>query len=229
MKKMMFALLAATSIAGAADAATVLYRVDGNVGTDRMAQALSNLGYTVTATAGDLSSFTLGNYDIVVYANQNNGIPGGDTTKLDAYIAGNGKVIFTTWTGTPPSLGANFDGSTNGTSITVGPLFNAGITNPLTLTNPGWGVFSRGLTLTTGTSAGTFGGSDAIVVGNGGRTIFNGFLTDTLSSSVLFENQLGYLVNGTAVVPEPTSWAMLIAGFGLVGAAARRRRTVVAA
>ncbi|WP_310475831.1 PEPxxWA-CTERM sorting domain-containing protein [Sandarakinorhabdus sp.] len=30
-------------------------------------------------------------------------------------------------------------------------------------------------------------------------------------------------------VPEPASWAMLIAGFGLVGAAARRRRAVVAA
>ncbi|MCG2842722.1 PEPxxWA-CTERM sorting domain-containing protein [Sandaracinobacter sp. RS1-74] len=27
-------------------------------------------------------------------------------------------------------------------------------------------------------------------------------------------------------VPEPTTWAMLIAGFGLVGAAARRRRTM---
>ncbi len=30
-------------------------------------------------------------------------------------------------------------------------------------------------------------------------------------------------------VPEPASWAMLIAGFGLVGAAARRRRVAVAA
>ena len=29
-------------------------------------------------------------------------------------------------------------------------------------------------------------------------------------------------------VPEPQSWVMLIAGFGLVGAAARRRRTVAA-
>ncbi|WP_310476620.1 PEPxxWA-CTERM sorting domain-containing protein [Sandarakinorhabdus sp.] len=29
-------------------------------------------------------------------------------------------------------------------------------------------------------------------------------------------------------VPEPSSWAMLIAGFGLVGAAARRRRAVTA-
>jgi len=31
-----------------------------------------------------------------------------------------------------------------------------------------------------------------------------------------------------AAVPEPASWAMLIAGFGLVGAVARRRRTQVA-
>ena len=38
--------------------------------------------------------------------------------------------------------------------------------------------------------------------------------------------------NGTltiAAVPEPTSWAMLIAGFGLTGAAMRRRRTALAA
>lgn len=34
---------------------------------------------------------------------------------------------------------------------------------------------------------------------------------------------------GIGNVPEPGTWAMLIAGFGLVGAAARRRRTAVAA
>ena len=34
---------------------------------------------------------------------------------------------------------------------------------------------------------------------------------------------------GIPAVPEPASWAMLIAGFGLVGAVARRRRTAVAA
>jgi PEP-CTERM motif len=32
-----------------------------------------------------------------------------------------------------------------------------------------------------------------------------------------------------SAVPEPASWAMLIAGFGLVGAASRRRRQVLAA
>lgn len=36
-------------------------------------------------------------------------------------------------------------------------------------------------------------------------------------------------VFGAAAVPEPASWALMIAGFGMVGAAARRRRMVVVA
>jgi hypothetical protein len=32
-------------------------------------------------------------------------------------------------------------------------------------------------------------------------------------------------VNGA--VPEPASWAMMIGGFGMVGAAMRRRRTAI--
>ncbi len=34
---------------------------------------------------------------------------------------------------------------------------------------------------------------------------------------------------GVPGVPEPATWALMIGGFGMVGAAARRRRTVVAA
>lgn len=36
------------------------------------------------------------------------------------------------------------------------------------------------------------------------------------------------LVSARSLVPEPASWAMMIAGFGLVGAVARRRRAVAA-
>ena len=36
-------------------------------------------------------------------------------------------------------------------------------------------------------------------------------------------------VTVTSDVPEASTWAMMIAGFGLVGAATRRRRTLLAA
>lgn len=40
----------------------------------------------------------------------------------------------------------------------------------------------------------------------------------------------GFAAQQIAAVPEPKSWAMLIAGFGLIGAALRRRvRTILPA
>lgn len=43
-------------------------------------------------------------------------------------------------------------------------------------------------------------------------------------------NQLSFVAEGgsTGAVPEPATWAMLIAGFGMVGATSRRRRNVLA-
>lgn len=41
--------------------------------------------------------------------------------------------------------------------------------------------------------------------------------------------QIDNIVYDATVVPEPASWALMIAGFGMIGAAIRRRATVVAA
>jgi hypothetical protein len=49
-----------------------------------------------------------------------------------------------------------------------------------------------------------------------------------LDESWGFDNLAITLSGGNTGVPEPASWAMLIAGFGLTGAAMRRRRAVVA-
>lgn len=58
----------------------------------------------------------------------------------------------------------------------------------------------------------------------------------TYKTIVFGDDQAGRLVvtdlgggNGGGVVPEPASWAMLIAGFGLVGGAIRRRRATAIA
>ena len=63
---------------------------------------------------------------------------------------------------------------------------------------------------------------------NGGSQILSFFAVGTPNGVPPFSLLDGVSLN--AAVPEASTWAMLIAGFGLVGAAARRRRqTVVAA
>ena len=63
--------------------------------------------------------------------------------------------------------------------------------------------------------------SGAATSNDGGVTWFDGYRTAT--------GVAVSLSGSAAVVPEPASWAMLVAGFGLVGAVARRRRTALAA
>lgn len=61
---------------------------------------------------------------------------------------------------------------------------------------------------------------------------FNGLQTAagyTFDSNLLADTSVYQINFSAAAVPEPSSWAMLIAGFGLTGAAMRRRTRAVAA
>lgn len=69
-----------------------------------------------------------------------------------------------------------------------------------------------------------------------GYTLFSGThvtssANETLSFAFRHDPSFWRLddVSVTGAIPEPASWAMLIVGFGLVGVAARRRKTVVTA
>ncbi len=95
-------------------------------------------------------------------------------------------------------------------------LFSA----PFELISNGPGYWGSGTPVINGTSDGFFGSGEvhAIIRFNG--TFSSISFTDTT------ENWHGYTVGVEDIatgVPEPTSWALLIAGFGLVGAAMRRR------
>lgn len=63
-------------------------------------------------------------------------------------------------------------------------------------------------------------------VENSGAVTFNDFASDGWTAGYSGSGIGGVAISVSA--PEPTSWAMLIIGFGLVGASLRRRRAMVA-
>jgi hypothetical protein len=162
---------------------------------------------------------------------------------LEAYVTNGGALVLNAgrWDFAPATLPTLF-----GTSITGDPgytiaslnaaLTGAGLAAGLDANGAGsaWsgGYFSHdivsgGTCLVSGDFGCVFtvGTAGAGSFGIGGQTAP---LFHSSGGTELRANQLAYVADAGGVVPEPASWAMLIAGFGLVGAVARRRRAVAA-
>jgi hypothetical protein len=61
-------------------------------------------------------------------------------------------------------------------------------------------------------------------VASNGDTFYGfAFTTNNVLNSVGFETVANTTITATTAVPEPATWAMMIGGFGLAGAAMRRR------
>ncbi len=239
-----FVVVLAHVLFGAGTAkADVLYFYDSKIGTDSMAMALSQWatahpGTNIYSTNSDSTFATqlgTGKYSLAVFFVQDyypSSLSAG-VSALQAYVAAGGKAIvddFATAVGSSflTPFGAQFSGPTNKTQFTVtNPPLTPGTYN---LTNPGWITNSTDLTPTTGVGAAYFTPGDpttaAIVIGNGGRTILNGFLNDSFSDpnqgASLYTTELNNLESGSA--PEPGSLTLLGIGAAGMGACAWRRR-----
>lgn len=160
---------------------------------------------------------------------------GGVNTPIPSAFVGGGNQ-YLTWanghtglprTGAIISLTLNFNTATTAFGF---DYFDTDTTDSYSINLPGGAVYnSPPFALASGgvASTGFFGLTSttaftSVIITN---NRFGGYISDEGFDNVL-TNGAGSTVGG---VPEPTSWAMLITGFGLVGFAARRRRTVVTA
>jgi hypothetical protein len=238
-----FALAAATT--ANATIVTVFDDFDGGI---------ANFNSTVTTAGSTVSTIVLtpgasGNPldlgDVAITRNNGGGVFVGGAYNLFGAVPSrstSGGTININPSGTGPGLGAKSSGVTF--------TFDSGI-NAFGFEVGDWGTCCQPSDLYI-----QFGTNTPILVGesnafgdvfltNGGAGVFVAALddTDTFTQVSFWGDGFGeFLVIGGTLryatldggtlppgVPEPASWAMLIAGFGLTGAAMRRRRTLVAA
>jgi hypothetical protein len=199
--------------------------------------ALTALAAAVPATAADF----------VVTIPSTIAIPGNNDFQAD--LAGEGLFVYTAAGATlsltgPGRVTFEYMGSESGfiDSFTAGSVF--GVEDNKSVWGPeliGTAVFGGGL-ITDWTFDSNLGLS--AVPGDDGFGIFLPRLRDGVTSyqsNVLYfgfddqinnidDNHDDFIIRATVTpIPEPATWAMLIFGFGLVGASVRRRRPAVVA
>jgi PEP-CTERM motif len=130
-----------------------------------------------------------------------------------------------------------FGGANTGTHTIT---FSQAVLNPVmaiwSLGQPGFNaqfVFGQSFTIQSGGPNAEFGGATITAAGNtvsglegSGVIQFDGSLTSITWTNPVFENWYGFTVGVPLAnpIPEPETYALLLAGLALVGASARRRR-----
>jgi hypothetical protein len=226
------ALVISLFLAVGAHATDVLYYCDYNLGTNPFPTAIANLGLSSYATSS-ISDFNTqmagGGYKTAVLLVQNYSQSASDFPYVSSFMAAGAKMIFTDWYGiyggnmASTFFGVTWSGNTNnalGNSVTVtAPFLSVGITNPISIYNPGWGIYATGIA--SGGTAGAYFANGDVAIAYGQNWIVNGMLKDT------FVNQsqgVQLAMNELSGSPVPLPASLLFFAPGLAGLAAIRRR-----
>ncbi|WP_310497288.1 PEPxxWA-CTERM sorting domain-containing protein [Sandarakinorhabdus sp.] len=252
-RNVVFAMAAAAAISAPASAVTALSFAFGSgvaATTNVASLARTTGGLTLTATARQFTAFpaSLTSLSQTTATGQIQrslsgiGINGGASNpQMDTNFPGAREAILISGSSDFSLRGLRLSFIDNDDTLQV-----YGVRADGSLVNLGYpGVVRRGLTggnaglsllagQATGTdfNAGLNGGTQSLTLVNP-TTYFTRYLfTSRERGDAAYLGTLGqgYRLDSLTVgVPEPASWAMLIAGFGLVGAAKRRRRITAAA
>ena len=237
-------VMCAVSIAapGAASAANILLYDDFILGADPWSAAITGLGHTLTTATSDANFALLlgtGTWDLAVLQ-LDLGSDGVAESALGSYVAGGKKAIASDW---EADLDASFQvaqfnayGGVNVGTLLLGPQFSAGVSSTtLPLSDPGYGVAFRTFNVLGGaTIAGTRqeDGKAAIVIGNSGRTIMNGFMGEQLGFAdevQIYKNEISFVLTGGGggPVPLPATAVLVALGMMTIGwRAVRRGRSI---
>lgn len=191
---------------------------DGAAGTPAAAGVLTSITYTLTAVSADLKAYS---FD---YAVANTSATAARSVSYGFNVGGTGGAALASVTG----LSGTFDVLALGKTLeghAVDVCFKVGGNS-----NNCNGGANAGV-LKDGTGSGSF---TLNFSGAANEIAFDDFLMKYQSVAVLDDSSTRvpgalHVDPGTPAVPEPATWAMLVLGFGLVGAGMRRRRMLMAA
>lgn len=88
-------------------------------------------------------------------------------------------------------------------------------------------VDTNGLLFDVGTSTASFGNYPLLALYSNGDGTFGASFTGSVNNTEYYNQSGSLTISGG--VPEPATWAVMLLGFGAVGASMRRRRGIAAA